>query len=353
MMKSITTLVLLCQIALFFAIPAIAQEKESYATTQAFEFSTDKGLLLNVELLLDKSKNPIYYSAHIATEVCSDSLCKPIDLTVYWDLMGRFSDYHTREDRPLTKFDHIEFTRADGKKLRDILKDERSMLKDYEAEDMIDRSVKVHSNKMDAVTGATSKSFQDVIVPGAVYTVHTLWHIVNGGVADKILGHTKSILNETLIRWMLRSGNPSYQHFILKELPNDKLKPFSKDMISLIGSKDEFTPHLAIDKIPKELWLDTAVQQEILNYLSNVHLELQNSILLKFKDLKLGSAELMILLRHVDKLNANQIEKVVNIFLNNTEFIDENLKKELSALLINPKPEVAQGAKEILKSIKK
>ncbi len=353
MIKGVTTFGLLCQIVLFFTIPTMAQEKESYAKTQAFEFLTDKGLLINVELLSDQSRNPAFYSAHIATEVCSDSLCKPIDLIVYWDLLGRFSDYKTRGNEPLTKFDHIEFTAADYQKLREILVDDRSMLKDYEAEDMIDRSVKVYSNKVDAVTGATSKSFEDIIVSGAVYTVHTLWHIVNGGVSAKILAHTKGLLNHALIRSMLLSGNNNYQHYILTELSTDQLKPFAADMISLISSKNEFIPHFAMDKIPVVLWKDTAVQQQILTKFYGVHLEVQNALLLRFKDQKLSTVGLKLLVQHLDQLNTNQIDKVIKIMSNNTEFIDKDLKKGLSALLTHSKPQIAQGVEQILKSIKK
>ncbi|MGX5820885.1 hypothetical protein ACWKWU_21995 [Chitinophaga lutea] len=315
------------------------------------KYTTDKGLQLNVSLLSDQANVPVLYSAHVATTVCSDSLCKPIDLEVYWDLLGHFADYKTPEHAPLTKFDHLLFTTADHQKLRAILADSRSMLKDYEAEDMIDRSVKVYSSKVDGITGATSASFQDVVVPGAVYTVHTLWHIVNGPVAAEILAHTRSLLNDRLIKQMLSSGNGEYQHFILTALPDNRLKPFLPDIIGLIASKDDFIPYLALEKVPAGLWKDAAAQSSILRGFDSLRLEVQNTLLEKLKAQPLHTEGLKILVHSLDKLNKSQVDKVFDLLANNIAFIDAELEAQLSALA-QSNPLMARRADEIMKSRK-
>lgn len=345
------TFLLLLQSVLFLIIPGFAQDKSGYTASQAFSFSTGKGLLLNVRLLLDHKNMPSLYSAHIATTVCSDSLCKPINLIVYWNLLGHFVDYSTPKNQPLTKFDHVVFTAADHKKLHVILADDRSMLKDYEAEDMIDRNVKVYSNVVDGTTGATNKSFQDVIVQGAVYTVHTLWHIVNGPVAPKILEHTRGLLNDHLIRSMLVSGNNDYQRFILTELPDEQIKAVVPEIIELITDRDEFIPLLALEKIPAGLWEDAATQQLILHKFPNLRLEVQNTLLQKLKELLVYTAGLSILVHSLDKLNKNQVNKVFNLLANNISFVDLSLQKELSALG-RSNPLIADQVNEILKSVR-
>lgn len=352
MMIKLTIPGLLFHLLLGVVFSAYAQEREVYSRKPAFEFTTSKGLLLQVELLSDQKGTPIFYTAYIATEVCSDDLCKPIKLNVYWDLLGHFSDFKTTQNSPLTKFDHILFTEKDNQKLREILADDRSILKDYEAEDLIDRSIKVYSKKVDAVTGATNKSFEDVIVGGAVFTVHTLWHIVNGGVSAKIRTYTNGLLNDELKKYMLRSGRNTYQHYVLRELPPEKLKAFTPDMIALLSSKDEFVPLFALDKIPVELWKDPATQQLLLSHFGHSHLEIQNTLLIKFKDIKLQTSSLKVLLNNLDKLSDSQIDKIFNIMTNNTESIDGQLKKELSILSNHSKSIIAQRANELLKRIK-
>ncbi|WP_300600914.1 hypothetical protein [Niabella sp.] len=351
MIKRITFLLLLPAV-LLSAIPGLAQEKDGYITNPAFSFRTDKGLLLNVQLLSDPEKMPALYAAQIITTVCSDSLCKPVNLRVYWNLLGHFVDYKTPENQPLTKFDHVVFTAADHKKLHVILADDRSMLKDYEAEDMIDRSVKVYSGKVDGVTGATSKSFQDVVVPGAVYTVHTLWHIVNGPVAARILEHTRKLLDDRLIRSMLTSGNVDYQRFILTELPDAQLKNFVPDIIGLIAGKDEWIPLLALEKIPGARWKDAAAQQLILHNFPGLRLEVQNTLLQKLKEQPLHTAALKILVHSLDKLDKHQVDKVFDLLATNILFIDEALEKDLSAQA-GSNPLIAPRVDEILKSARR
>lgn len=290
-----------------------------------------------VYVLTDKENKPLFYAAHIATGVCSDGLCKPVDLMIYWDLLGNFETYQTTPGSPLTKFDHIEFTTDDHKKLQKILADKSSMLKDYEAEDMVDKTIKVHSNKLDAVTGATSKTFQDVIVPGAVYTVHILWHTTNGPLSGKILAHTKGLLNDTLVRQMLTSDRTTYKDFIFNHLSKTELSRFTPELITLIGDKDPFVPHFAMAKLSEDVWTNPSHQEAILTYFPSASLEVKNAMLGKFADKKLSEGGLRLLISAAPKLNKVQMQKLLVIVENNNAVLTEDLKRELLALEIKPK----------------
>jgi len=318
-----------------WSCPTLAQQKvnaEQLIKKEVFESRAGKDLSVTVDLLSDKENKPRWYAAHIATGVCSDSLCKPIDLTVYWDLLGTFAAYETPESSPLTKFDHIEFTPQDHQKLQQILADKGSILKDYEAEDMVDRSVKVYSKTMDAVTGATSKTFQDVIVPGAVYTVHTLWHIVNGEVSENIWKHTRAMLNDQLIRQMLGSDNSAYKEFVFNQLPQSELNRFKPEIIRLIGDKDPYVPHFAMEKLASAVWADPADQVAILHYFKGSSLEIQNTMLNKFADKKMSLAGLRMLIDVGSGLSKAQMQKISAIFDHNNAVVTEELKKELLVL---------------------
>jgi hypothetical protein len=322
--------------AFFFNLPLLAQQQrnmpDSLIRKEAFAFIGMKDLNTTVYLLSDEAARPLRYTAHIATGVCSDGLCKPVDLVLCWDLLGNFESYKTPPGSPLTKFDHIEFTAEDHKKLKKILADKSSMLKDYEAEDMVDKTVKVYSNKLDAVTGATSKTFQDVIVPGAVYTVHTLWHIANGPVSDRILNYTKGLLDDKLIRQMLKSDRPVYKDFIFSQLSQTELSRFTAELIMLIGDKDPFVPHFAMAKLTDEVWNNPVHQEAILKYFVSASLEVQNAMLHKLADKKLNTNGLRLMTSAATRLNKTQVQKLLIIVENNKSSMTEDLKKELLAL---------------------
>jgi hypothetical protein len=102
-------------------------------------------------------------------------------IDVYWDLLGNFLRYELPAGESLTKLDHQELTAGDHEQLQKILSDKGSILRDYPAEDLIDRRiVKSTDKKVDAVTSATRVDVKAAVVPGAVYSTYVLWYIVNG-----------------------------------------------------------------------------------------------------------------------------------------------------------------------------
>src|SRR5690606_7158070 len=90
----------------------IAQTDHKYALgtkQEAFIFSSENERFV-VYLLKDNHGFATYYSTNLTGEVCLDGLCRPINVDIYWDLLGNFADYATTEENRLTKFDHVAFT---------------------------------------------------------------------------------------------------------------------------------------------------------------------------------------------------------------------------------------------------
>lgn len=305
---------------------------DSLISTKAFTYSLENGSVANIYLLSGKKGMPLLYRAHIITDVCSDGLCKPLDLTLYWDLLGNFERYQTSVRSPLTKFDHIEFSAEDHQKFRQILSDKSSILKDYDASEMVDKTVKVFSNKLDAVTGATSKSFQDVIVSGAAYTVHTLWHIVNGELSRKILTYTNERLNDELVLQLLQSDRAVYKEFIFNNLPPAQLNRYTGELIRLIGDSDPFVPHFAMSKLTPDVWTDAVHQVTILAYFKSASMEIQNTMLAKFADAKLNTSGLKLLISASSELSKVQLKKLFAIIENNKSVLTEDLTNEFLVL---------------------
>src|SRR5690606_6788293 len=149
------------------------------------------GVSYTVQLQEDSAGNPACYHAYIFTPVCEDNLCKPVYIDLYWDLLGNYLRYEVPLDQPLTKLDHVVFTPEEYVKLDDMLQDPESLLKDYQIEELVESAANARpGGEVDAVTGATAKSLQAVVIPGALYTCYTLWHIVHGRVQDTIASAT-------------------------------------------------------------------------------------------------------------------------------------------------------------------
>src|SRR5690606_13633581 len=119
-----------------------------------FLYTANDSTKVTVHLLTDTAGLAALYSAHLVTGVCADVLCRPVYIQVYWDLLGIFQHYKMSPDHPITKFDHQPLTADDHTKLRHLLADTSSLLRDYAVTDIIDTTIKVQSGVLDAVTGA-------------------------------------------------------------------------------------------------------------------------------------------------------------------------------------------------------
>jgi len=303
-----------------------------------------------VKLLSDGKGKPVLYTAHLMTAVCSDGVCKPIDIHLYWDLLGRFYRYSTGKE-PLTKFDHDPFTEEDHKKLNEILADKNSILRDYEVEDMIDGTVEVSSAQVDGVTGATGKAFKDASVEGAMYTVYMLWHFVNGDIRTKIYRHTQSMLSEPMIASMLGAGREDYLNFVFDNLTEPQREKFAPQIIALLASKDIYTPHFALQQLTDELLMDPAHQEAVLCYFGSVSFFVQNSLLTRLETLPIHRTGVKLLLESVPDLTTDQLDRVFLLIEKNKGSIDADSLTELKAMRVHGNNPLSRYAECLLAQI--
>jgi len=142
--------------------------------------------------------------------------------------------------------------------------------------------VKLQSKTIDGVTGATNTTFQETTVPGALYTVYTLWHFVNGPIRHRLLHHTISMLSDALIKQLLASGNEKYQRFMIAHLNEAQAEQFQPILMELVGhSKDDYVPHFALDKLPQATWQHPTKYNLLLAFLPEVSFPVQTAILTK------------------------------------------------------------------------
>ena len=217
---------------------------------KAFNYVAEYDEIHAIKICSDAENIPFRYEADINMPVCDDTLCANVVLKIYWDLAGNYSGFDTITGFPLTKFDHKKFTTADYQKLDKILKNKNSMLRILNKEDLVDKSVKVKSETVDAVTGATPKTIKESVVEGAVYTSFTLWNFVNGPIKNQISNYTLDIYSEPISRQILLSDNYETQLFALRKLTEVDFENHSDLLFQVIRKSVPLVKANAIIKTP-------------------------------------------------------------------------------------------------------
>ena len=281
-------------------------------SVKAFETAIKDSIPVQVDLIYDKNNLPDGYYSRIKTPVCEDTLCYLVTIDLYWDLLGNFKDYKTPRKSPLTKFDHIRFTKNDHAKLKSILASSESSLRDHAVETLLDPERKKQSAVVvDAVSGATNTAVKDEVVEGALYSTYTLWHIVNGDIAKKIQEHSKPLINGQILRKMLASDNAHYQYYALNQIADQDFEKYAGLVIRLVSEGSSYVPFFAIEKIPARIWASETYQLNLVKLLGKVEFKMQNEILNKLKDTPLTQAATDALVASMPKLNENQKQKVL------------------------------------------
>jgi hypothetical protein len=344
--------------AIFFILilcvgQSYAQDEATRNTsTFAFRFQANDSVEVNVELRSTEYGYPMGYAAHLETEVCSDGLCKPVSITIHWDMLGQFTSYHTTDQHTLTKFDHIPFTAADHKQLHRILSDTTAVLRDYNVEDMIDTSVFLPSQQIDAVTRPTSLTFSAATVEGALYTVYTLWHFTNGAIRSQIKSYTRSLMMEDrVLKSMLASEKRDYVRFVFQNLSSEQHKRLSGDIVRLVGSNDTYIPHFALAQLSDNTLSLASIQQQLLVYFSTADNPLKNAILDRLMSITIGAETMVRLLTFIPHLQEQQGIKVLMIVDKNIPRINSQIYKQLEALSENENPGIVRQVKNVLQKI--
>src|SRR5690606_28759140 len=142
-----------------------------------YTIQDDHGQSMSVVSLIGKDSLPYWYY-RIFTPVCLTGECRPVDIGIYWHFSGKYLGIEIYRE-PLTKTDHSEFTPMDYDRLEHILRNEWSELREYTAEELVEPVDTVDTpGTVDAVTGATRKAISEAAVKDAVYTTHTIWHLI-------------------------------------------------------------------------------------------------------------------------------------------------------------------------------
>lgn len=247
---------------------------------------------------------PMWFGRRIYKDVCDTGECKMIDLWLFWDGSGNYHGFQILEDEPLTKTDHAVFKDEDYLRLHELLADTNSVLRFLSQDELVvDTSTDIRGT-VDAYTSATQPSLAQVVVKDAVYTCYTLWHMVYGHLREEILRILNSRLSTEYLKRMLNSKKKEHQIWAIQSVSKNPhyQEAFNKSIINLITSDDTHVSNVAIQYIQSLGQLDSALQVELVNVMSDVDLNTKHRIL-----------RLIIQLRDVeDKVLMNILDQVAN-----------------------------------------
>lgn len=311
---------------------------------QVIEYTTDQSVTIAVELVFSQDSIPQYYVTRLKSPICMDNLCNPIDIEIEWDLLGNFRNYNEIPGDPITKFDHQLFTEEDHHQLKSILSDKSSLLQDYKMEDLVDTTDLVYSEEIDGMTGATSKTFANEVVEGAIYTCYVLWYVVNEDLDDQILNYTESIMDDQLLLSMIKSGGIDYLNYILDGEPQRLSPKVNTALGELIWDSDPLISVKAISIVSDEYWLEDSTMNLFADRFLHMANPVQNALIRHFQNADVTRGWLSVFIGLLAKMQENQRYQVYEILKFNTNEFDTEIKKDLvSALKIS---QISMTAKE-------
>jgi len=172
----------------------IINTKQEILIGETFNIQINDSTQIELKQVIDKTTNlPIYYFSDLYVHACNTGECKMIDLKMFWDIYGNYFKYQIKKEIPLTKYNHKKFKRKDYPKLHLLLCDTASKFKNIAFSNLTEKQAK---DEMDAQSGATIKLFSSDNIKGAVKTSHTLWHIANGQVKQRIAQSTEKYFSK-------------------------------------------------------------------------------------------------------------------------------------------------------------
>ena len=180
-----------------------------------------------IDLGLGEHGFPARYSLHLFAATCFDGKCKPLDVTLHWDAIGRYAGLDATPGRPLSRKEHDPFTKADYERLDEILGNPHSILGRHPLELFVPvKAPAAHAHGVDAVTTATPASMRSAVVPGAAYSSWVLWRWVHGEIVDQLQARTRELCDDALLMHFLNSRDSGLVAFALDLLvERDTLSP--------------------------------------------------------------------------------------------------------------------------------
>ncbi len=279
-----------CEINLGSLVVHIINDSDSLSSPKLLEFLCTDSL-------------PGWYARDIVKVVCSDTLCRLARLRLFWNIKGEYLRFEVPEGDPLTKLDHVPFTKSDYERLDQILRDNLSPFRNVKEKDLTIASLdkKATDDKVDGYTGATTPSLREYAIKGAVYTCYALWHTVYGTTSEKIKQiENNKVSKEYISRLFSREDDlfTSYAIALVQEHPKyDSV--FIETIIPLVKSTNEQVSFQALNYFTKEQLSVPVIQKQLVQIFSLISYQRKFELLWKLAEVPSVEDEIILVLLHL------------------------------------------------------
>ncbi len=229
----------------------------------------------------------------ISTGVCIDGECRRLQISVYWDLTGRYLGFELPAGEFLSKSGHRPFSSEEYQRLHVLLANRYSALANYKLEELV-HVENASSGEVDAVSSATVKEVLGSVVDGAVYTCYALWHIVYGNSQREVQKLALQYFSEELAMQLLASADSETRIWALNHL--GKLGLWSgeleQNVLRLIGSRNYYLAERAISSFPQNMIDSPVLQKKIVALFETSEYQVKRLLALKLMNATVLSDEL-------------------------------------------------------------
>ncbi len=301
----------------------------------------------------DQNGYPLKYSRNIVTAVCMDGECRRVSINLYWNVCGRYLGFDFPKGEFLEKNKNDRFKATEYDRLHEILSDANSPLASYTIKELVlekDSS----EREVDAVSSATTETVLDHIVEGAVYTTHTLWHIVYGPTKHEIEKFSAAELHPDLSLLILNSNNISDQIWTLSHISAEMIADtrLQEKLMQLISGKDFYLAERSL-KALKPAAITKEIQLKLASIFQSSGFIQRLLIIQKLKECdELTPALIQVLSSELNGLNSTLTKGLLDLY--RTHLVkDDHTITELVKLLKNKNFYISNQASRYLESIDK
>lgn len=333
-------------------IAGMAWEKDAFMqqTEPAFQFLTTDSILIDVFQTMDASGLPAAYRAHILSPVCEDGSCYEVELDFSWNLLGKFSHFEIDPAKPLTKLDHIPFDAADYEKLNRILHTPSPSFIHLRRSELV--AEPTGNGDVDGMTGATVKAIKKDMVPGAIYTCYTLWHIANGGIVFNIQEHTRKLLTPPLIEKMLGADDAEMHYFLIENLEARYYTGFLEKILSLADRYDAFFAARIGGNLPQEYFSKPEVQTFFRQHFPRLDYAAQNDWIAKLgAAVTVDRSTLDFLVEQIPADNPARATQIIQLLIDKTAAGEKAIFDSLFSKLLEREVRLSSQSLEALQVI--
>lgn len=259
---------------------------------------------------------PLFYAMDILGSVCFDNQCRQLNITVYWNITGRYLGFELPVKEFLSRHDHEPFDNEDYQQLNALLADPYLPLANVSFDELIEHP---HSDDIgiDGVSGATSKDVLDYVVKGAAYTTYTLWNIVYGPSKALVRNLTQQQITPSLLGLILKSPSSEDRIWGLDKI--DAFKELDEQvtdaLLQNISGENFFVAYSAINSITSIHLKSEPLQIQLFSIYEKVNYNLRRLIIEKLWEAPTISQEVINVSRDVlNELNGEQLGYFLELY---------------------------------------